>query len=290
MATTFTNRATLTYNGSEVLSNIAVGVLENALGVTKTAVGTSYTAGDTVTYVISIVNSGASAETDLTLTDDLGAYPFGAGTVQPLTYVDGSVQYYRDGILQAAPAVSTADGLSISGISADAGGSAVIVYAATVNEYAPLDSGAAIVNTVTVGTVEKAAAASAEETVTVAGAAQLSVVKSVSPVPVAENGQLTYTFRLLNFGNTAVTAADSAVIDDTFSPILSDISVSLDGEPLAPTTGYTYDEATGVFATADGVIAIPAATYEQDPATGAWTTIPGSATLTVTGTVGSIAP
>ena len=285
MATTFTNQATLSYNGSQVLSNIAVGVLESALGVTKTAVGSVYNVGDSITYVVSIVNNGASAASDLTLTDNLGAYPFGTGTVQPLTYVDGSVQYYKGGVLQATPSVSTADGLSITGISVDANSSAVIVYAASVNEYAPLASGSSITNTVSVGTVEKLSAATAEETVTVNSAAQLSVIKSVSPIPVSENGQLTYTFQLLNTGNAAVETTDNAVVSDTFNPILTNLSVSLDGAPLAPTTGYAYDAATGDFETAQGVITIPAATYEQDPTTGEWTTIPGSATLTVTGTI-----
>ena len=45
------------------------------------------------------------------------------------------------------------------------------------------------------------------------------------------------------------------------------------------------DPATGVFATVPGQILVPAATYTQDPTTGAYTINPGTATLTVTGTV-----
>jgi len=48
---------------------------------------------------------------------------------------------------------------------------------------------------------------------------------------------------------------------------------------------YTYDAATGEFATVAGQITVPAATYAQDPATGLWTIQPGVAVLTVTGTV-----
>ena len=116
MATTFTNQATLTYNGSTVRSNVAVGVMESSLTVSKNAVAEQYGAGDDITYVVSIVNNGDVSASGLTVNDDLGAYAFDGGTVQPLTYVDGSVQYYVNGALQAAPAVSTASGLSITGI------------------------------------------------------------------------------------------------------------------------------------------------------------------------------
>ena len=286
MATTFTNQATLSYNGTQVLSNIAVGVLEGTLSVTKNAVASSYSAGDAVTYIVSIVNSSDAPVTGLTVSDDLGAYPFGEGTVQPLTYEVGSVQYYADGVLQPAPTVSTADGLAFSNITVPAGGNVTIVYAATVNTFAPLASGSEIDNTVTV-TGTGVSTVQAQETLPVAEAAQLSVLKSVSPIPVAENGTLTYTFQLRNSGNTAVLDTDGAVISDAFDPVLSAISVALNGTPLAA-EDYSYVEATGVFSTAAGVIAIPAATYAQDPVTGAWTMTPGSVTLTVTGTVGAV--
>lgn len=285
MATTFTNQATLSYNGTQVLSNVAVGLLEGTLSVTKNAVAESYGEGDVLTYVVSIVNNSPAAVTGLTVSDDLGAYPFGTGTVQPLSYIAGSVQYYTDGVLQPAPSVSTVDGLSFTNISVPAEGNTTLVYSATVNAYAPLESGSAITNTVTVSSTA-VSTVQAQEIVPVTEEAQLSLLKSVTPVPVAENGQLTYTFQLQNTGNTAVEATDGAIVSDTFDPLLSGISVALNGTALTP-TDYSYDEATGVFSTADGVIAIPAATYQQDPATGAWSMTPGSVTLTVSGTVGA---
>lgn len=282
MATTFTNQATLTYNGEEVLSNIAVGVLESSLSVTKSAVSPTYEAGGTVTYVVSIVNRGAAAE--LTVADDLGAFSLDTGTVQPLTYVDGSVQVYRDGVLQDDPFVDTADGLRFIGVSVAAGGSVLIIYAASVNAFAPLESGSVITNTVAVSG-EVIREVTAQETVTVGSAARLSVIKSISPIPVAENERLTYTFRLINSGNTAVETTDNAVITDVFDPILTDIVVTFEGVVLTEGIDYTYNEAIGLFETAQGVIAIPAATYAQDPVTGEQTTTPGAATLTVTGNV-----
>ena len=289
MATTFTNQATLSYTGATVQSNVAVGSVEGTLSAAKQAVAEQYGAQDTVTYIISVVNSGVNAATGLTVTDDLGAYAFGAGTVQPLTYVDGTVRYYIDGVLQPSPTVtaSDTDGLVITGVSVPAGGSAMLVYSATVNEYAPLDQGASVTNTVVVSG-ETVCDVTAQETVDAVSAADVELLKSVTPVPVAENGTLTYTFLLRNTGNTAVTAAENAVISDTFAPVLTDISVTLNGAPLAETTGYTYDETSGVFITVQGVITVPEATYTQDPDTGAWAVTPGTAELTVTGTVGAI--
>ena len=67
--------------------------------------------------------------------------------------------------------------------------------------------------------------------------------------------------------------------------VLSDLTVTLNGTELALGTEYTYNAATGEFATVDGVITVPAATYVQDPTTGTITTTPGVAVLTVTGRV-----
>ena len=287
MATTFTNVATLSYNGTQVQSNIAVGMIEEVLGVTKYAVNETYGEGDTLTYVVSIVNNSDSAINGLSVSDDLGAYAFGTGTVQPMDYVENSLQYYRNGVLQPDPAVATTDGLVLSDISVPANGNVTIVYSTTLNGFAPMETGGTITNTVT---VEGAGvtAVTAQESVAVTNAAQLSVIKSVTPIPVAENGELTYTFQLLNSGNTAVLETDNATITDTFDPLLSDISVALNGTALTAGTDYTYDEATGVFTTGNGVISIPAATYTQDPTTGEWTMTPGSSTMTVTGTVGAV--
>ena len=101
----------------------------------------------------------------------------------------------------------------------------------------------------------------------------------------ADNGQVTYTFLIQNSGNEALVATDNAVVTDTFDPILTDLTVTLNGAVLTPGTGYTYDETTGQFATVPSIITVPAATFTQDPATGAYTRTPGLATLTVTGTI-----
>ena len=282
---TFSNQATLTFRGGSTSSNVVTGEILETLSLSKTAVGGTYRPGDTITYAVSLVNSGATALTGLTLTDDLGAYPFGTGTLTPLSYEDGSLLYYVNGVLQATPTVTAGPPLSVGGISVPAGGNALLVYAATLNEFAPSDAGASIVNTVTVSGGGLLEPVTASETVTPVAESVLSITKALSPTSVAENGEITYTFLISNNGNTAAVATDDLTVTDTFNPILSNITVTLDGVTLAEGTDYTYDEATGVFTTTQSRITVPAATVTQDPVTGAYTTVPGTALLTVTGTV-----
>jgi len=59
MATTFTNRASLSYGGNTVISNTVTGEIAEVLGVTKTAVTDEYRPGEPVTYIVTLTNSGA---------------------------------------------------------------------------------------------------------------------------------------------------------------------------------------------------------------------------------------
>lgn len=280
----FTNQAQLRYGNSVTNSNIAVGEILEVLSVTKTAVRSTYNQNDAITYLISIVNSGTTPVTGLTLSDDLGAYPFGTGTLTPLTYLADTAKYYVNGILQTSPAVTSGPPLTISGLNVPAGGNLLIVYDAAINQFAPLSADSTIENTVTVNGTG-ITAITAQETITAAATPLLTITKSISPVPVTENGTLTYTFLIQNDGNTAAAAADSLIVTDTFNPILSNLSVTFNNTALTLNNDYTYNETTGEFATVAGRITIPAASYTQDPNTGEWLITPGTSTLKVTGTV-----
>ncbi len=282
---TFTNQARLTYTGGSAASNITVGELVEVLTASKTAVVPSYERDGAVTYIITLTNSGATALTNLTVTDDLGGYTFNAGTVYPLAYTAGSVRYYQNGALQAAPAVTAGPPLVITGITVPAGGSVTLAYEATATEFAPLTTESTVVNTASVTGAGLLDPVTAAETVTPLTAARLAISKALSPTTVSENGQLTYTFTIQNTGSTAADAAANVVVTDTFDPQLRDLTVALDGTALTAPTQYTYDAATGLFSTVAGVITVPAATVTQDAATGAYSAVPGTATLTVTGTV-----
>lgn len=280
----FTNQATLRYNGNVINSNITTGEIIEVLSATKTAVITSYNQGSDITYVINIVNSGAIAFTGLTITDNLGEYAFGTETRVPLDYVDGSVRYYVDGVLQTAPAVTAGPPLVISGINVPADGVATIIYVARTNSFAPLGVDNSITNTAVIGGVG-ITDITVTETVTPESGPRLTITKAVSPSTVTENGQLTYTFTIQNIGNTAAVATDNVAITDTFNPILADLTVALNGVIWSENVNYTYDDTTGEFATIPSQITVPAATYVQDPVTGEWIIEPGVSVLTVTGTV-----
>lgn len=282
----FTNQAQLSYNGGVVNSNVAVGELLEVVSATKTAVMDDYTRGDEVTYVISGINSGATAVTGLTITDDLGTYTFGDGVRTPLSYVNGSVRLFINGVLTPAPTVTVEDNaVAFGGITLPANSNLILIYEAAVNLYAPLDIGASIVNTATVTGSGIPTPVTVSETVTPEETPNLTITKSIEPVPVAENGTLTYRFIIQNHGNTPAVATDNVVLTDTFDPILTGLTVTLDGVALTEGAGYTYDETTGAFATTQSQITVPAATFSQDPDTGVWVVTPGVSTLVVTGTV-----
>ena len=280
----FTNQAQLRYGDAVANSNIAVGEILEVLSATKTAVRSTYGPKDSVTYVISIVNSGAAAFAGISISDDLGTYTIEPDALTPLTYIAGSVKYYINGVLQAAPTVTAGPPLVVSGLTIPAGGNATIVYEASVNEYAPLAAASTITNTATVsgGGVTPI---EVEETIHAASGPVLSITKSVSPVPVTENGTLTYTFLIQNSGNADANATTGVVVTDTFNPVLSNLTATFNGTALTAGTQYTYDETTGVFSTTAGEITVPAATYERDPVTNAWVVTPGVSTLTITGTI-----
>ena len=139
-----------------------------------------------------------------------------------------------------------------------------------------------IVATVTGGGL--AAPLTAQATLAAAQRADLTVSKAICPATVTESGQLTYTFVLQNFGNTAATAGDNVILTDTFDPALTGLTVTYNGDAWKEGDNYTYDAATGTFATIAGQIAVPAATYTQET-DGTYTVTPGTTTVTVTGTV-----
>ena len=281
----FSNQATLTYNGNSTNSNIAYGEILDVLVATKTAIEESYAPGQIVTYAVTLRNTGNAALTGLTVTDDLGGYDFGGTTVYPLTYEAGSAALFIDGVPQAAPAVTAGPPLAFTGISIPGGSDAVLVYQARANAYADPADGGTVVNTVTVTGDCLSVPITATATVTALAAPNLTISKSITPAQVVDNDRVTYTFVIQNTGNEAVVATDNAAISDTFDPILTALTVTFDGAAWTEGTQYTYDEATGLFATVPGQITVPATTYTQDPVTGAYTLTPGIATLVVTGTI-----
>ncbi len=282
---TFFNQATLSYNNNVTNSNIVTGQLLEVITADKTAVVPSYSQGDSVTYIISIRNTGAVPFTGLMITDDLGAYNAGSLELTPLDYVEGSVRYYANGALQAAPAAVGGPPLVISGINVPAGGNAIIVYETRVNRFASPVLEGNITNTAVITGGGVTTPVTVNETVNAEIGPELTISKALSPDTIVENDTLTYTFAIQNYGNAPADTSDNAVITDTFDPILDPITVTFNGEVWTEGINYTYNRTTGEFATIAGQVTVPAADYTQDPVTGIWAVTPGVSVLTVSGTV-----
>ena len=281
----FSNKATLSLNGSLTDSNIAYGEILDVLTVSKNAIEDSYTTGALVTYAVTLRNTGNSTFTGFTVSDNLGGYVFNGETVYPLSYEDGSATLFIDGVLQAAPAVTVGPPLAFTGISIPGGGDAVLIYQARVTEFASPAEGGTIDNTVTVAGDGISTPITATESVPAGVSPILTITKSITPAQVVDNDRVTYTFVIQNNGTQAVLATDNATVSDTFDPILTALSVSFNGAVWTEGDQYNYDETTGLFTTAPGQLPIPAATVTQDPLTGEYSVTPGIATLVVTGTI-----
>ncbi len=280
---TFTNKATLSYNGGSTDSNTVTGTFIEALTATKTPLESSYEAGQEIVYVLSLINSGAVSLTGINIADDLGAYEVGNDLAYPLEYA-GVIAYYINGILQPDPTVSDTNGLNISGISVPAGGNAIIIYKAVVTAFAPPQADGSITNTATItgsGIPEPVLASS---TITTSNGPALSITKALSPSTVGENGEITYTLTIQNSGNTPAVATDNLVVTDIFDPILDISSVTLNGVALVEGVDYTYNEATGEFATIASVITVPEATYTPLP-DGSYSITPATVVLEIVGTI-----
>ncbi len=281
---TFTNQATLIYNGRATSSNVTTGELLNGVTIVKEAISSDYTSSGNVVYLVTLTNSGG-AVTNATLTDDLGAYTTTGGTLYPLNYVTDSLRYYQNGAVATGATAVGGPPLIITGINIPAGGNTQLIYEAAVTEYAPFGIGATITNVATLTNYGIPEEISDTATVGARETALLTIAKAICPDTVTDNGTLTYTFIIQNSGNVDVSATDDLVVNDVFNPILNPITVTYNGTTWTEGVEYTYDEATGTFATLPGNITVPAATYNQDPTTGVITTTPGVAVITVTGTV-----
>ncbi len=279
----FTNQATLTYSGGTTDSNVVTGEVLDVLSATKTALQGTYSPGDRVTYVVVLRNTGTAPLSNLTLTDDLAAYNANGATLYPLTYVPGSVAQFNNGVQQADPTVTGNNNLVLSGITIPAGEQALLIYQTDVNRFAPLGADETLTNTATV-TGAGLNPVTASATISTNDDPRLTIRKALSPAVVTENGQLTYTFTIENYGSTPAVDTDDVTLADTFDPILNPITVTYNGNLWTAPGNYTYNPANGAFATVPGQITVPAATYTQNT-DGTWTVNPGTVTLTVTGTV-----
>ena len=279
-----TNQANLTYTygttTATVVSNIASTELTAPLTAEKRTLDAAYRLNTDLTYIISLSNESGTALTGLPILDNLGAYtPDGASApVHPLTYT-GPAALYIDGVFstELTPAMQE-DGVLFTIPEIPAGSSALLLYKATVNSFAPLTPGSAIENTATIGETDPVTVTAS---VPVASYADVSVTKEMAPDPVTDGETMTVTFTIENRGNEAAT--DLELVDD-FPLALSEVAVTVNGAPI---TDFTFENRTLTVPTPGSAttLSVPAATFLQDAATGAVTVVPGVLTVVMTGTV-----
>lgn len=282
-----TNQANLTFRyGNETgnaVSNIATATLLDPLFVEKTSVDETYRAADRLTYVLSVQNNGNTTVTNINLVDDLGTYTLPNGTsVTPLTYDDVAALYINGMYDSQITGTETLNSVTFTIPALAPGANALIVYQALINEYAPLSTGSSIVNTVTVSAPSIGAPITDTHTVTPEDYAAIAIQKEMSPDPVSEGDVLTYSFTITNTGNTPATGV---VLTDAFNPAPSNITVTVNGQPLAE-TDYAYENGLLTLPTGTSFeMTVPAATVSENPETGEVSVTPGTLLITVEGTL-----
>lgn len=285
MPQTITNQARVSYQFNDqtgsALSNIATAVLTDPLAADKNSIESVYQPGDTVTFVVSFVNSGA-ALTNVTVTDDLGTYAIGTGEATPLTFAPPALLYIN-GVFLGTPATTVLDdSVEFTLPSVPAGANAVIIYNAVVNSAAPIAVGSQITNTATISADSLTTDVTASNTITADEFADIRITKAMSPASIVDGSQITYDFTIYNYGNTEAT---DIVLTDQFDPAPANITVFINGDVVNP-ADYTYVGGLLTLPAGSGAeLSLPAATITQNPVTGEVTVVPSSLDITVTGTL-----
>lgn len=291
MATIITNQATINYrfgtSTATAVSNIASTIVNGNLEISKTSLSEEYSVGQNVTYVIALANNGSTTMNDITVEDDLGTYEFGGQEYTPLTYI-GNAQLFIDGVFirNIAPDVGDHD-IIFSIDSLAVGANAQIIYQVQVNSFASGEAGATIVNTATADSDCDCPCndneVSASATITAEEFADVRIVKSICPNPAVCGDDLSFNFDIYNYGNIPAT---DVVLTDTFTPAISDIAVTLNGNAVDP-SDYSYVNGTLTLpaATSDLNITVPAASFTRNANTGIISVIPGTVRIVVTGTI-----
>jgi uncharacterized repeat protein (TIGR01451 family) len=198
-----------------------------SLSITKTASASSLTAGDWLTYTITVSNSAVAAGPAL-------------GVVISDT-LPGDVVYQSMGFVSPAGGVFTdasrplllwqlADPIPV-------GGSAQVT--AAVRIASPLTSPTVLTNSYGVTATNIPARLSGAITNTVISTNSLSLTKTVEPAAVLPGGVVTYTITLTNSGNSLANVALTDLLDTSFNPTSYIANVVVPGRTWNSSSGTT---------------------------------------------------
>ncbi|MFG1867237.1 DUF7927 domain-containing protein [Micromonospora arborensis] len=198
-----------------------VAILIPGLGITKTADTATVTAGGTVTYTITVTNTGQSPYTGATLADSLAGVLDDAVYNADVTASSGVVSY-------ATPVLTWTGDLPVAAV-------AVITYSVTVNFPATGDQ--SLVNTVNSSTVGADCPGSPACTATVAvRIPELSITKTADTGTVVAGGTVRYSVLITNSGQTPYSGA---TVTDSLVDVLDDAVYVGDAVTTTGVLSYT---------------------------------------------------
>ncbi|MFI6235468.1 putative Ig domain-containing protein [Micromonospora sp. NPDC050784] len=201
--------------------SVRVAILIPGLGITKTADTATVTAGGTVTYTITVTNTGQSPYTGATLADSLVGVLDDAAYNADATASSGVVSY-------AAPVLTWTGDLPVAAV-------AVITYSVTVNF--PSTGDRSLANTVSSSTVGADCPGSPACTATVAILIpELTITKTANTGSVVAGGTVQYSVLITNSGQSPYRGA---TVTDSLADVLDDAVYAGDAVTTTGVLSYT---------------------------------------------------
>lgn len=274
-----TSSVNYTFAGStEVFSgtsNIATVTLrnENDILVTKVAQNETFVPGDTVTYVVTITNNGASYFTGVRVVDNLGTNNY-------LSYVSGSAMlYYNQQYLR--PEIASTNPLTFTLSPLSPGQTMILTYSCRVLSSLPATI-TSITNTVeaTGYTYNSTVTGASSAEITRSSTASLSIVKTATSDSVAPGEIFSYLITLTNQGTaTANVARVTDSLPSNFNITSVKLKIGSGTTQTLASSDYVLD--------ASNNFTLPSATGPTITVPGTTTSGPGQTVITITGYFGT---